>query len=254
MTRFKTRSNVPDAAARRAGASPLALAFSGVLAAALLGGCALPDKPRRAALYDFGPGALAGVPVAPVAPGAPVAHATPATPAAAGAPRPVLPPLAIDDISSAGGALDGQALLYRLAYADGQQLRPYAQARWSMPPGQLLGQRLRERLGQQRAVVNARDSVALNRSQGASLPLLRLQLQEFSQLFSAPGASVGLIRLQATLLEITPAGEKLLAQRTVMLQRPAPSADAAGGVRALTAASDAAIEELAQWLAQAEAR
>jgi cholesterol transport system auxiliary component len=253
MTLFKTRSIFLKAAARRAGVQPLALAlaFSGVLAAALLGGCALPDKPRRAALYDFGPGALVNVSVAP---GAPVAHATPATPATAGAPRPVLPPLAIDDISSAGGALDGQALLYRLAYADGQQLRPYAQARWSMPPAQLLGQRLRERLGQQRAVVNAREGVALNRSQNASLPLLRLQLQEFSQLFSAPGASAGLIRLQATLLEMTPAGEKLIAQRTVTLQHPAPSADAAGGVRALTAASDAAIEELAQWLAQAEAR
>jgi cholesterol transport system auxiliary component len=115
----------------------------------------------------------------------------------------------------------------------------------------LLGQRLRERLGQQRAVFNAREGVALNRSQNASLPLLRLELEEFSQLFSAPGASVGLIRLQATLLEMTPAGEKLIAQRAVTLQRPAPSADAAGGVHALTAAADAAIEELAQWLAQA---
>lgn len=248
MTFFKTRSTFLKAAARRTGAPPMALAWAGVLAAALLGGCALPDKPRRAALYDFGPGAMAGVPAAPAAPGAPV------VPATGGAPRPVLPPLAIDDISTAGGALDSQALLYRLAYADGQQLRPYAQARWSMPPAQLLGQRLRERLGQQRAVLNAREGVALNRSQNASLPLLRLELQEFSQLFSAPGASVGLIRLQATLLALTPAGEKLLAQRTLMLQRPAPSADAAGGVRALTAASDAAIEELAQWLAQAGAR
>jgi cholesterol transport system auxiliary component len=245
MTFFKTRSTFLKAAARSTGAPPMALAWAGVLAAALLGGCALPDKPRRAALYDFGPGALASVSVVP---------ATPATSAAGALISSVLPPLAIDDISTAGGALDSQALLYRLAYADGQQLRPYAQARWSMPPAQLLGQRLRERLGQQRAVLNAREGVALNRSQNASLPLLRLQLQEFSQLFSAPGASVGLIRLQATLLALTPAGEKLLAQRTLMLQRPAPSADAAGGVRALTAASDAAIEELAHWLAQAGAR
>ena len=38
------------------------------------------------------------------------------------------------------------AVLYRLAYADGQQLRPYSQARWSQPPAQLLQQRLREQL------------------------------------------------------------------------------------------------------------
>jgi len=242
MRLFKTRSTPLNSAVRRAGANRMALAFAGMLAAALLGGCALPDKPRRAALYDFGPGELASVPVAP------------ATPAAAGTLRPALVPLALDDISTAGGALDSQALLYRLAYADAQQLRPYAQARWSMPPAQLLGQRLRERLGQQRAVFNAREGVALNRSQNARLPLLRLELQEFSQLFSAPGTSVGLIRLQATLLEMTPTGEKLVAQRTLMVQRPAPSADAAGGVRALTAAADAAIEELVPWLAQAGAR
>jgi cholesterol transport system auxiliary component len=222
----------------------MALAFSAVLAAALLGGCALPDKPKRAALYDFGPGELVSAPVAPATPAA----------AAAGTLRPALAPLALDDIGTAGGVLDSQALLYRLAYADARQLRPYAQARWSMPPAQLLGQRLRERLGQQRAVFNAREGVALNRSQNARLPLLRLELQEFSQLFSAPGASVGLIRLQATLLEMTPTGEKLIAQRTVMVQRPAPSADAAGGVRALTAAADAAIEELVPWLAQAGTR
>ncbi len=240
MMLFKTRSNFLNSAARRAGAPPMA--FAALLAAALLGGCALPDKPRRAALYDFGPGELGGVLAAPAVPGG------------AGTLRPALAPLALDDISTAGGALDSQALLYRLAYADARQLRPYAQARWSMPPAQLLGQRLRERLGQRRTVFNARDGVALNRSQNASLPLLRLELQEFSQLFSAPGTSVGLIRLQATLLEITPAGEKLIAQRAVTVQRPAPSADAAGGVHALTAAADAAIDALAQWLEQAGAR
>ena len=42
----------------------------------------------------------------------------------------------------------------------------------------------------------------------------------------------------------------MMAQRTVVVQRPAPSADAAGGVRALGAATDAAVDELAQWLRQ----
>lgn len=201
---------------------------------AALGGCALPDKPTRASMYDFGPGPLATTPGARQAP---------------------LPPLAIDDITTAGGALDNMAVLYRLGYADDQQLRPYSKARWSMPPPQLVRQRLREQLSQRRPVFNARESVALNRSQGSALPLLlRLQLEEFSHLFSTPESSVGLIRLRATLVELTPAGEKLLGQRSVVVQRPAPSADAAGGVRALTAATDAAIEELDQWLQQQPAR
>ena len=184
-------------------------------------------------MYDFGPGALA----------------TPASerPAAAAL---ALPPLAVADIVTSGGALENQALLYRLGYTDAQQLRPYSQARWSMPPAQLVRQRLRERLGQRRVVLNASEGVALNRSQNASLPMLRLQLEEFSHLFNAPDASVGLIRLHATLVNITPTGERLVGQRSFVVQRPASSADAPGGVRALTEATDAAIEEIEQWLLQ----
>ena len=193
-------------------------------------GCsALPDKPVRSAMYDFGPGNLAA--------------ATPPTTS--------LPPIAIDDITTPGGALDNQAVLYRLAYQDAQQLRPYSLARWALPPAQLVRQRLKSTLSQRRTVFGAGDSAALNRSQNAVLPrLLRLELEEFSQVFSAVDASVGLIRMRATLLEVTPAGEKLISQRSVVVQRPAPSSDAVGGVRALTAATDAATEEIDQWLQQ----
>ena len=210
--------------------------FASILTLSVLAACSvLPDKPVRPALYDFGPGVSVNSAAAP-----PLASLPP------------LPPLALDDITSAGGALDNTALLYRLAYQEAQQLRPYAMARWSTPPAQLVRQRLREHLSLRRPVFNARDGLALNRSQNAMLPLrLRLELEEFSQLFTAPDTSLGVIRLRATLVEVTPGGEKLLGQRSVVAQRPAPSADAAGGVRALTAATDAAIEEIDQWLQQA---
>ena len=212
-------------------------AISALLAilALLMAGCSsLPDKPARSLMYDFGPGPLATAPATRQAP---------------------LPPLAIDDISTPGGALDNMAVLYRLGYADTQQLRPYSQARWSMQPALLVRQRLRDRLSLRRAVFSAGDSVALNRSQNAVLPLLmRMDLEEFSQLFTAEDTSVGLVRLRVTLLEVTPSGEKLIGQRTVIVQRPAPSADAPGGVRALTDATDAAIEEIDQWLQQSTAR
>ena len=202
---------------------------------ALTTGCSVIDKPTRATTYDFGPGALS-------------------TQVAVLPPVPALPPLAIADIATSGGALENQAVLYRLGYVDAQQLRPYSQARWTMPPAQLIRQRLRDRLSPQRVVLNAREGVALNRSQNANLPMLRLELEEFSQVFTAPDASFGLVRLHATLVEITPAGERLLAQRSLAVQRPATSLDAAGGVHALTASTDAAIDELDAWLRQMPAR
>ncbi len=200
-----------------------------------LAGCsALPDKPARPTIYDFGVGSLAA-----------------AAPASAQA----LPPIAIGEVGTAGSAGDNQAVLYRLGYGDAQELRPYSLARWSMPPGQLVRQRLREQLGQRRNVFNARESMALNRSANAPLPLqLRIDLEEFSHYFSSADASTGLVRLRATLVEVTPGGERLAGQRLFVVQRPAPSGDAPGGVRALTAATDAAIAEIDQWLQQTPAR
>ena len=231
------------------------LAFFAALAVfGALGGCsALPDKPARAALYDFGLAMPSAV--------APVASVT-ATSAIASANK---PPLAIEDISTPGGALDNMSVLYRLGYADVQQLRPYALARWSMPPAQLLRQRLKERIGQSRPVFNAGEGVAIERSGrvvtasagsttavAANPLLLRVELEEFSQLFDTPTSSTGVMRLRATLVAITPGGEKLLGQRLFAVQQPAPTLDAAGGVRALTTASDAAIEALVLWLDAAQ--
>lgn len=192
-----------------------------------LAGCALPGKPMRPAVYDFGPGRLTAAPASGMA---------------------QLAPLAVAEIE-ANPALDSSAVLYRLAYADAQQLQPYALARWSMTPAQLVRQRLREHLGQRRALLNPGEGGAVSSATPPTAPLtLRIELEEFSQLFEAPDQSVGLLRLRATLVQPGPTGEKLVAQRSVIVQRPAPSADAPGGVRALTAATDAAVQEIEQWL------
>lgn len=197
--------------------------------AALLAGCsALPDKPQRPALYDFGPGPTAPVPQTRIAP---------------------LPPIALGEIDTSS-ALDGNSILYRLGYADAQQLRPYALARWSAPPPQLVRQRVREVLGQRRTVLNTEEAGTLARVGGALPHTLRLELEEFSHLFNSPSESVGLVRLRATLVESLPGGDRVLAQRSVIAQRPAPSPDATGGVKALAAATDAAIEDIGQWLQQ----
>lgn len=222
----------------------------------LLTGCALPQPPARPTVYDFGPGPIT-LPAT-----ASTTHRLP--------PLPPLPPIALAEVS-ASPALDGTAVLYRLAYADAFELRPYAQARWSMAPAQLLHQRLRDGLGLHRTVLDAdgasvlsaaaqaplAPSAAASADPPAAVPgapaaprVLRVTLEEFSHLFETPERSVGLLRLRATVLEATPGGERLLAQRSVIVQRPATQASAPGGVRALAAATDAAVAELAQWLAQ----
>ena len=202
--------------------------LSVVLLAALLAGCsALPDKPQRPAQYDFGPGPVVSQPSDQ---------------------RATLPPLALAEVEATGPLEAGTSVFYRLGYADAQQLRPYALARWSMPPAQLVRQRLREHLGQRRTVVSAGEGAALLRSDGQQPLVVRVELEEFSQLFTSPGASNALVRLRVTVLDNLPAGEKVLAQRQFVVQRPAATADAAGGVRALAEATDAAAAELSQWL------
>ena len=190
-----------------------------------LSACALPDKPVRPSVYDFG---------APAAQTAPVPSSLTAT-------------VALADVE-ASVALDSTAVLYRLGYADAQQLRPYAYARWSMVPALLLQQRLRERLGTQGVVLKPAQALMLRGHEESSPRVLRVELEEFSQWFNSPQDSAGLLRLRATVTQATSQGDRLLGQLNFSVQRPALGADAAGGVRALTAASDAAIEEVLQWL------
>lgn len=160
----------------------------------------------------------------------------------------------------ASAALGGTALLYRLLYADAQQPRAYARARWSAAPAQLVDQRLRERLSQRRAVLHpgaitpARPARAASAALAATVDpaLLKLQvdLEAFSQLFDTPSSSSALVRLRATVMAHRATGDTLLAQRSFIAQQTAPSADASGGVQALTAATDEIIAELDSWLAQ----
>ena len=194
---------------------------------AVLAGCsALPGAAPAGVVYDFGPGVVQLAPTNRMAP---------------------LPTLALGEVL-ASTALDHLSVQYRLGYSDAQQLRPYSQARWSMPPAQLLRQRVRETLGARRSVVNQADGLVLPPNTLA----LRLDLEEFSQFFAQPGSSDGVVRLRATLSQASVKGETLLAQRSFVVRSPAASADAAGGVRALTAAVDAAVQELDTWVQQVQ--
>ena len=194
----------------------LGLTLAAALAAALTGcGVALPDKPVRPELYDFGP-SVSQPQAAPT--GVPVA----------------LGPLDVPQ------ALDSSRMLYRLAYADAQLPSPYAHARWSMSPAQLLHQRLRAVLGEQHPVVLV--------GEGYARIELRVELEEFSQVFTSAQDSHGLIRVRATALAPNNLGDRLLGQRGFEVTAPAPTPDAVGGVKALTQASDQLTRAISDWV------
>ena len=193
--------------------------FLSLASALMLGACSLPlpDKPVRPEPYDLGP---------PL----PLAASTTATG----------PALAVDTVE-ANAAIDGTAVVYRLLYSgDGQQPRPYAQARWVMSPPQLVSQRLREAFSATRPVVDV--------GMGLAQLELRAQLDDFSQVFSGPGASEGVVRLRLTLIAPASATQRLLGQHTVVVRQPAQTADAPGGVAALRAATDEAVRQAVAWV------
>jgi cholesterol transport system auxiliary component len=198
------------------------LYFAGLI---FLAGCSSLQPSPRPLVYDFGPGAQ------------------PAASAKSGVAVQDLPAVTLAEVE-APSSLDTAAVVYRLAYSDPQQLRPYGLARWSMPPSQLLRQRLRETLGQRRAV--------LDPAQGVLGPegtlTVRLELLEFSQVFTTPQDSSGVVRVRATLSQPAATGERLVAQADFVTRRASSSADASGGVRALTQASDAVVQEVDTWL------
>jgi cholesterol transport system auxiliary component len=143
--------------------------------------------------------------------------------------------LAVADVQ-APRRLETLLVHYRLSYADAQATKPYANSRWSMPPAQLVAQRLRNRLAQ--------DANVLPVNEVAADLLLRVELETFDQIFDAPNSSKGVVRLRASLIR----DRHLIAQQAFSSEQPANSADAAGGVRALTQATDMALNAVAEWV------
>lgn len=138
--------------------------------------------------------------------------------------------------------LDTQAIQYRLAYHDPAQTHNYANSRWAAAPAALLTQRIRHRITAvtDNGVVSASDGVRVDY-------VLRLELEEFIQVFDTVEQSRAVVRLRATLVER--GTRRLLAQRGFGVEQAASTADATGAVRALTEAGDRLSGNLIDWLA-----
>jgi ABC-type uncharacterized transport system auxiliary subunit len=130
---------------------------------------------------------------------------------------------------------DSLTIEYRLAYDNPRQLREYASSRWAGPPARLLGLRLRQLLGARGAG-----------GDGEPGCLLRIDLQEFAQVFDTPRTSRGVLHARVDLLD---ARRQRLAGQVFAVEQAAATADAAGGVAALAAAGDTLGRQLADWLA-----
>ncbi|MES2404159.1 MAG: ABC-type transport auxiliary lipoprotein family protein [Pseudomonadota bacterium] len=137
--------------------------------------------------------------------------------------------------------LQGTGLYYRLAYRSDNVVAAYANSDWAAPPAAMLEQRLRNALagGGWRAVVGSASNAQADFT-------LHVSVDDFSQVFTSPGESVGVLDATATL---DGAHDALVAQRHFHFRAAAPTADAAGGVRALDAASRDFARRLRDWLA-----
>jgi cholesterol transport system auxiliary component len=187
-----------------------------LLSLAVLAACALPQARDGTASYDFG---------------------------LARSDKEAGPRLQHDLVVAAVSAptwMDNSGIYYRLAYQDAARPQAYAQSRWVMPPAALLGQRLRA------SIAGASKAGVFAPADGARADYtLRLELEEFSQVFDAADRSRAVVRLRAILIR----NRGLVAQQSFGVERAAATPNAEGGVRALIAASDEAGNGLIDWLA-----
>lgn len=217
LTLTASASTAPAATETRATThlSMRALMMS-MLLGAVLSGCAS-NKDAPATMYDLGPLRSSDGSNASVA----------AT----------IPPLTVADVTTPSW-LDNDNMQYRLLYENDQKPRPYASSRWNMSPPQLITQRVKTRLS------DAGNTVLSAADGAVNVPVLRIEVDDFSQRFTSATASDGHVVIRASLFS----GRLLVAQRKFEQQRLAPSADAAGGAVALASATDAVVDELMRWL------
>jgi cholesterol transport system auxiliary component len=175
-----------------------------------LAGCAGNPAALSDIRYDFGPAPL---------------------PASTG----TMPAIKVLEVT-APATLNSDKLVYRLSYSDSQQTAAYANSHWTMPPAQLLTQRLRNALSSRGTVLTGSD--------GVSAPVLKVDLDVFEQDFDGQSESHGSVTARTTLI----VNGKVAGQRTFLARAPSSSPDAAGGARALAAATDDLIAQVSAWL------
>ncbi len=186
---------------------------------AALAACSLgPEKKDAAATYDLGA----------------------ASAATSGQPR-IRASLLVHAVA-APSWLESYSIVYRLNYQDAARQLTYANSRWAAPAAAMLTQRLRTQLAA------ASDGGIVNIADGARAEYaLRVELEEFSQVFDTADASRAMIVARASIVNVP--RRTLYAQKTFTIEKPAASANAEGGVRALAGASSELVDAIVAWTA-----
>jgi cholesterol transport system auxiliary component len=119
---------------------------------------------------------------------------------------------------------DGTDMQYRLAYRNAAEVAAYANSRWAATPADMLRKQLLRAAGE-----------------GAGKCSIDIEIQEFSQVFSAKEASEARVELRTSL--------RGGASRSLSVVEPNAGPDAPGGAVALARAVNRAIGELGGWIA-----
>lgn len=188
-----------------------ASAFAALAMLFALSGCSVLSSSKPSTTYDLGP--LAAAPSQPPA---------------------RLPRLRVAETDGPTW-MDGRGIYYRLQYTQAQRLQAYSTQRWVDAPTRLFDDRLR-------GAVSSRGELTWYGD--TSVPAIKVDLLGFEQVFDSANSSRGVVRARATVFH-----KGLIGQKTFVAEQPAPSADGAGGVKALSASSDAVIAAILDWTA-----
>lgn len=202
-----------------------------IIAVILLAGCAGSGTKIPAAVHDFGLQQPSAVLPASTSGSA----ATPAPDLLAGS------VLVAEAVSPPW--LDNQGIHYRLGYHDTTRSYTYANSRWAAAPAILLGRRIKSRIAaaSNTGVVSTQDGIPADY-------VLRVELEEFSQIFDTPDKSRVIVRLRTSLIERST--RSLLFQQDFEGGQVAETADAPGAVHALVAVSERLGGEVVGWVAK----
>lgn len=133
---------------------------------------------------------------------------------------------------------DSLGIHYRLNYDQAVRLREYGQARWAGPPAQMIQQRL------------VRDLGMVPVGQGRTNCVLRLDVEEFTQVFDTPASSRAVMQVRAQWLD---RGRKQIAERRLQIEEADAGPNAQSGVAAQTRNVDRLSNLLQAWITEGQA-
>lgn len=138
----------------------------------------------------------------------------------------------------ARGIFNSKMIVYRLVYAQAYEPRTYAQSRWAADTTEMIRMQLQQVIGEKYPVTLTAELYE------SAKWVLWLSLEDFSQVFTTPDSSEGVIQIRCTLQH----GNQIVGQRVFNARVPAPSPDAPGGVQALSQGVELVAFELFEWL------